>query len=123
MVGGAFSLTNLSSGQTGSSSLTTLQISPVLQYFLTPQVALGLQVQLAYLTSNGQSATGFGIIPSVGYCFDPSPRVSFLPALEVGRQIASGSGPGSRLAAARSVAGSSCLAPPGRRANRHRTDP
>jgi hypothetical protein len=86
LVSGAFSLTNISSSVSGSSSVTTIVISPGLQIFVAPEVALGLQLELAHL-SDGGSATVFSFLPSIGYCVELGHHTCLLPQFQVGVQI------------------------------------
>jgi len=87
LVSGAVSLTNVSSSASGSSSLTTLALAPSVQGFVAPGVAVGLQLQLAYLTGSGQSATAFSFLPSIGYCVEVGHDTCLLPQFQAGVQL------------------------------------
>ena len=87
LVSGAFSLTNVSTSASGTSSVTTIAISPGLQIFVAPEVALGVQLELAHASSGGQSATAFSFLPSIGYCVELGHNACLLPQFQIGLQI------------------------------------
>jgi hypothetical protein len=87
LVSGAFSLTNISSSQSGFSSLTTLTIAPGVQIFVAPDVALGIQLELAHASQGNQSATAFTFLPSIGYCVELGRNTCLLPQFQIGVQI------------------------------------
>jgi len=86
LVSGAFSLTNVSSSAS-TSSITTIAISPGLQLFVAPEVALGFELQLAHASGGGTSATVFSFLPSIGYCIELGHHTCLLPQFQLGVQI------------------------------------
>jgi hypothetical protein len=87
LVSGAFSLANVSSSATGSSSVTTLALTPEVQLFVAPKIAVGLQLELAHATGGGTPLTELNLLPSIGYCIELGEYGCFLPQFEMGLQV------------------------------------
>jgi hypothetical protein len=87
LVSGAFSLTNTSTDAAGVSSLSTIVLSPAVQVFVAPEVALGVQLELARQSSGNLSITSFSLLPSVGYCVELGRNACLLPQFLMGVRI------------------------------------
>jgi len=67
-----------------SSSSSSYQLQPALDYFVAPSFSIGAELSLAYFSSSGASSTVIGLTPRVGYDFSLSSVVSIWPRVGLG---------------------------------------
>ena len=67
-----------------SSSTSSYQLQPALDYFVAPSFSIGAELSLNYFSGNGASSTVIGLTPRVGYDFSLSSIVSIWPRVGLG---------------------------------------
>jgi hypothetical protein len=67
-----------------STSATTYQLEPAIDYFVAPSFSIGASVSLVHSSTDAQSETNIGLMPRVGYDFSLSPLMSIWPRVGLG---------------------------------------
>jgi hypothetical protein len=67
-----------------SSSSSSYQLQPALDYFVAPSFSIGAELSLTYFSGSGSSSTLISLTPRVGYDFSLSSIVSIWPKVGLG---------------------------------------
>ena len=83
LIDGNVSLTSTGSNDDGD-RVTNIMLSPSVQYFVVPGLAVGASFSLERQASDGFSRTTYGVGPSVSYYFGASVEKAIYPFVAVG---------------------------------------
>jgi hypothetical protein len=100
ILGGGLSLSSerwpqVEDGETSHTRVTYVRMSPQVQYFVAPGIAVGGSLGLTHSSGSGSSSTSYGIGPQVSYFFGQGQRAAYpYVSVETGYATARGSDSG-----------------------------
>jgi hypothetical protein len=69
-----------------------IDLQPTLQFFTTPNVALGLSLLYVHLSNDNASTSAYGLAPSLGYALRLGDVVSIFPQASLPFQVTAATG-------------------------------